>query len=1243
MSFGRNLPKVDELYDTERLAVLHAKFLSSLKKPVGDTVLLASALEAFIVKLFCIEETFEEKSNSIKRANVIHLCKRSFIERIALREYTKTIPFPTVKQKLKTILNVPKFDGLLYAEKALEWLREREKYSVELNLAAQYALYMVEAVDNADGAFCALGETCQCHGTVSLSNCSSREYCGALFHLPKKLNCESLIQFERAERDGLVILEKRGYQPRDGFQLIDAGLDEVSSVDQACYCLICHFRKKDTCRSGFSLPEVGYKKSAFGIIQKGCPLGQRISEMNKLYSEGKIIAALAVVTLDNPMCAATGHRICNDCMRSCIYQKQEPVNIPGIETAILDAVLELPFGFEIYSLLTRWNPLRPENQFPKKLSGRKVLISGSGPAGFTLAHYLINEGHTVVLVDGVKIESLPSKYTGRSGCECKSSCSGKCSGHALAGLCTLDYTEDLTTAGKDLCSAGVFPITDGCSVKNKKDFALIRDINELYENLDERVVQGFGGVMEYGITVRWNKNYLKLIRLLLERRENFHVFGGVRFGSNLTIEDCHRLGFGHIALCVGSGSPNIPNITNVLVRGVRFASDFLMTLHLGGAFKKDSMTCLQMRMPVVVVGGGLTAVDSATEALVYYKVQVEKFLQRYDYLISTYGVLEIEKNWNEEEKLIAYEFLSHARKLRTTQNKTQFLKSLGGVKIVYRKRIQDSPAYRINFEELDNALREGVEFIEEVEPLEILLDEYASAKEVMCLKDGKRIIIKARSVIIATGTKASTALKDTFPSWYNNLEGNISFFGDLDQNYAGSVVGAMASAKDKYRLITEKLLKTPLSEICENFSAYYESSVKYSNGEASSESRASDTRCHGSTGSMIGSCTVHKSSDVSVGGSDITLHVPNTKGGDENQGELKITENDSALGCGEADNYRVVPAKEPTFHRHIVNDYSPEIANRRFLRMMEQLLKAEVLEVIALTNNIYELRICAPLAARNFMPGQFYKLQNFHSPFQIEAIALTGSCVDKNNGVISLIVIEVGVSSYLCKFLKVGERVVLTGPLGTPTEIPVNENVLLIGGGVGNAVLFSVAEAMKKNGCNVLYFSGYKKLNDRFKADMIEAFSDCVVWVCDEGKFPSNRTCDVSLMGNMIMALEKYIRGEILLPIKAGALDRIVTIGSDSLMSAVQRFIDKHRHILKPNLKAIASINSPMQCMMQGICAQCIQRRHVNGKEEYVYSCVNQDQNMEITDFYFLSQRLKQNSLTEKLNYLYCKSQMEQK
>ena len=44
------------------------------------------------------------------------------------------------------------------------------------------------------------------------------------------------------------------------------------------------------------------------------------------------------------MCPGTGHRICNDCMKSCIYQKQEPVNIPQIETGVLTDVLQHAVG-----------------------------------------------------------------------------------------------------------------------------------------------------------------------------------------------------------------------------------------------------------------------------------------------------------------------------------------------------------------------------------------------------------------------------------------------------------------------------------------------------------------------------------------------------------------------------------------------------------------------------------------------------------------------------------------------------------------------------------------------------------------------------------------------------------------------------------------------------------------------------------------------------------------------------------
>ena len=145
---------------------------------------------------------------------------------------------------------------------------------------------------------------------------------------------------------------------------------------------------------------------------------------------------------------------------------------------------------------------------------------------------------------------------------------------------------------------------------------------------------GFGGVAEYGITVRWDKNYLKMVRLLLERRSQFSMFGGVRFGGTVTVEDAFAMGFDHVALCAGAGKPTVLDLPNGLARGVRAASDFLMALQLTGAAKKDSIANLQIRLPVVVIGGGLTAIDTATESLAYYPLQVEKFLARHEILVA---------------------------------------------------------------------------------------------------------------------------------------------------------------------------------------------------------------------------------------------------------------------------------------------------------------------------------------------------------------------------------------------------------------------------------------------------------------------------------------------------------------------------------------------------------------------------------------------------------------------------------
>jgi hypothetical protein len=258
----------------------------------------------------------------------------------------------------------------------------------------------------------------------------------------------------------------------------------------------------------------------------------------------------------------------------------------------------------------------------------------------------------------------------------------------------------------------------------------------------------------------------------------------------------------------------------------------------------------------------------------------------------------------------------------------------------------------------------------------------------------------------------------------------------------------------------------------------------------------------------------------------------------------------------------------------------------------------------------------------------------------MEGIALTGAKVDHEKGLISLIVLEMGGSSDLCAQLQPGEPVVLMGPTGQPTQIPLGETVLLIGGGLGNAVLFSIGQAMRARGNRVIYFAGYKNIGDRYKEDEIEQAADAIVWCCDEAPgFRPTRPQDMAFVGNIIEGIDAYATGKLGdRPIALGDVDRIIAIGSDGMMAAVAkaRWGILARH-LKTDHKAIASINSPMQCMMKEICAQCLQlhRDPATGIETVVFSCFDQDQNLDAVDFGNLRARLGQNSLQEKQTKLW--------
>ena len=471
-------------------------------------------------------------------------------------------------------------------------------------------------------------------------------------------------------------------------------------------------------------------------------------------------------------------------------------------------------------------------------------------------------------------------------------------------------------------------------------------------------------------------------------------FGG---GATLSMDDAWAMGFDHIALCLGAGKPTVLDMPNGLARGVRAASDFLMALQLTGAAKFSSIANLQVRLPVVVIGGGLTAIDTATESLAYYVRQVEKFALRYRTLVAERGEAAVRRRWNDEEATRS-PTSSWRMPRRSAPNATpprakaarralaQLLDRWGGATIAYRRRLIDAPSYTLNHEEVAKAMEEGVRFAEGLTPRAVEVDEFGHAAALRFTRaDGSEAALPARAVLVAAGTQPNTVLAredgrfqldgryfqavdetgapvspvrglakpDVAQVLMHRADNGrfVSFFGDLHPSFFGNVVKAMGGAKRGYPVVSQR--------------------------------------------------------------------------------------------PGGAIRPRGVGAP-----RHRNDPPAPNLIAR-----CRDELRATVHAVHRLTPTIVEVVVRAPAAARAFRPGQFYRLAELRNArrahrragpdgrsvatvLTMEGLAMTGAWTDPERGLVSVIVLEMGGSSDLCALLKPGEPVVLMGPTGTPTRDP---------------------------------------------------------------------------------------------------------------------------------------------------------------------------------------------------------------
>ena len=504
----------------------------------------------------------------------------------------------------------------------------------------------------------------------------------------------------------------------------------------------------------------------------------------------------------------------------------------------------------------------------------------------------------------------------------------------------------------------------------------------------------------------------------------------------------------------------------------------------------------------------------------------------------------------------------------------------------YRRRLIDSPSYTLNHEEVEKALEEGIAFAESLSPVAVDVDNYGAVRGIRFTRpsglESAEHRLAAHTVFVAAGTQPNTVLSREHSGF--SLDGK--YFQACDED--GQPVKPQRAISKPER--ADVLL-----------------------------SRLPDGRFVSFFGDLHPSYF-----------GNVVKALASAR-----QGYPVVS--------------RALAKKSPQSER----------TPAEFFASLAGQLLATVHKVERLTPTIVEVVVKAPLAARKFRPGQFYRLQNFEtlSPvvvasgaptrFQMEGLAMTGAWVDRDRGLVSTVVLEMGGSSDLCAMLQPGEPIILMGPTGSPTHIASGETVILAGGGLGNAVPVLDRRRVSRARLQGALFRRLQKVIDRYKDAESEAAADVVVWCCDEEPgFKPTRDQDRSFVGNIVQAMDAYAQGALgTISIRMKDASRLVAIGSDRMMAAVARA----RHdILKDHLRpqhiAIGSINSPMQCMLKEICAQCLQphRDPRTGKKTYVFSCFNQDQDLDSVDFGALSERLKQNSLQEKLTSQWIRGCMPQ-
>ena len=237
----------------------------------------------------------------------------------------------------------------------------------------------------------------------------------------------------------------------------------------------------------------------------------------------------------------------------------------------------------------------------------------------------------------------------------------------------------------------------------------------------------------------------------------------------------------------------------------------------------------------------------------------------------------------------------------------------------------------------------------------------------------------------------------------------------------------------------------------------------------------------------------------------------------------------------------------------------------------------KILHAQFLAPGIKRFVVEAPRIARKQKPGQFVILRIYEEG---ERIPVTIENSDRERGTISIVVQAAGKTTHLLNSLETGDTILdVVGPLGKPSDIRKYGTVVVVGGGVGTAMAYPTAAALKHAGNRVISIVGARNQELVILEKEMRAVSDALMITTDDGSYADK--------GFVTDKLRQLIEN-------GTRIDLVIAVGPIVMMKAVAAMTRKE------NIHTVVSLN-PIMIDGTGMCGGC--RVLIDGKSEF--ACVD--------------------------------------